>query len=100
LRLSVEVEDERIARIRMADGLEELDASSASVAFGSTFEFQLPLSLLYATPPKAGSADSIATSKLRLRFSVWQNGLPLDALPVEGWMELQLLPEEEMELMH
>jgi hypothetical protein len=35
---------------------------------------------------------------LRLRFSVWQNGLPLDALPVEGWMELQLLAEEEMAL--
>jgi hypothetical protein len=31
-----------------------------------------------------------------LRFSIWQNKLPVDALPVEGWMELQLLPEEEL----
>jgi hypothetical protein len=54
--------------------------------------------LLYAVPPRPGSADSISTSRLRLRFSIWQNGLPLDALPVEGWTELRLLAEEEMAL--
>lgn len=99
LRLSVEV-DTTIKRIQLADGLEDLDPSSVSAAFGSNVEFRLPLSLLYATPPKTGGSDSLATSKLRVRFSVWQNGLPLDALPVEGWMELQLLAEEEMALMN
>ena len=66
------------------------------------FEFKLPLAWLLATPAanstgtagghKAGSA----TSKLRLRFSLWQNRLPVDALPVEGWIELQLLSEAEL----
>jgi hypothetical protein len=31
-----------------------------------------------------------------LRFSLWQNRLPVDALPVEGWIELQLVSEMEM----
>ena len=100
LRLSVEVEDGKIAHLRLADGLEDLDSGSTKTAFGSTFEFQLSLAELYATPPRAGSSDSISASKLRLRFSIWQNGLPLDALPVEGWMEIQLLAEEELALLH
>ncbi len=98
LRLSVEVQGARISRVQFLDGLESLAAGQAIVALGDTFEFKLPLALLYATPLAPGSSDSIAASKLRLRFSVWQNGLPLDALPVEGWMELQLLAEEELAL--
>jgi alpha-amylase/alpha-mannosidase (GH57 family) len=100
LRLNVEIADARIIQVRLADGLETLDAQEIRVAMGGTFEFKLPLALLYAVPPKPGSADSISASKLRMRFSIWQNGLPLDALPVEGWMELQLLAEEEMELVN
>jgi hypothetical protein len=48
-------------------------------------------------PEKANreSAERTAT-RLRLRFSLWQNGLPTDALPVEGWMELQLLSEADL----
>ena len=98
LRLNVEIDGVKVARVRLADGLEELDTQQIGVAMGGTFEFRLPLAMLYAVPPKAGSSDSISASKLRLRFSVWQNGLPLDALPVEGWMELLLLAEEKMAL--
>ncbi len=61
------------------------------------FEFKLPLALLYATPPESTSEESSpAATKIRLRVSVWQNRLPMDALPLEGWIELQLLPEEEL----
>jgi alpha-amylase/alpha-mannosidase (GH57 family) len=98
LRFKVEIDDAKIVRVKLADGLEELDTLQIGVAMGGTFEFRLPLAMLYAVPPKAGSADPISATKLRLRFSVWQNGLPLDALPVEGWMELLLLAEEEMAL--
>ena len=98
LRLSVDIADGKIARVQLTDGLDALDSSNVSAAFGRTFEFKLPLDLLYAVPPKPGSSGSISTSRLRLRFSIWQNGLPLDALPVEGWMELQLLAEEELAL--
>jgi alpha-amylase/alpha-mannosidase (GH57 family) len=37
-----------------------------------------------------------AHSRLRLRLSLWQNRLPVDALPVEGWIELPLLSEGMM----
>jgi hypothetical protein len=33
---------------------------------------------------------------VRLRFSLWHNRLPVDALPVEGWIELHLLSEGDM----
>jgi len=100
LRLNVEIADARIIWVKLADGLEELDTQQIRVAMGGTFQFRLPLALLYAVPPRPGRAESISTSRLRLRFSIWQNGLPLDALPVEGWTELRLLAEEEMALVN
>jgi alpha-amylase/alpha-mannosidase (GH57 family) len=73
------------------------------VALRRNFEFKLPLSWLLATPSnvqtgerKPGVAGSAATSKLRLRFSLWQNHLPVDSLPLEGWIELQLVSEGEL----
>jgi hypothetical protein len=50
------------------------------------FEFQIPLALLGA---RIGHT-------LRLRFSMWRDRLPVDALPVEGTMDLPVLPEDEM----
>jgi len=63
------------------------------------FEFKLPLAWLLAVPVASGESGNgipsapVAT-RLRLRFSLWQNGLPSDALPVEGWIDLRLLSEE------
>ena len=31
--------------------------------------------------------------------SLWHNRLPLDALPLEGWIELHLLSEEDLKAM-
>jgi len=45
---------------------------------------------------RASIAALTATSRLRLRFSLWQNRLPVDALPVQGGIELQLLSEAEL----
>jgi hypothetical protein len=66
------------------------------------FELKLPLTWLLAKPvPSAalipgGKATAPVTTLLRLRFSVWQNRLPVDALPLEGWIELRLLNEEDL----
>jgi hypothetical protein len=73
----------------------------ARVALARNFEFRLPLTWLLAAPldlervrgPK--SSESL-TARLRLRFSLWKNRLPVDALPVEGWIELELLAEEDL----
>jgi len=65
------------------------------------FEFGLPLKWLLAAPleiekVRGLKSSDVLTVRLRLRFSVWQNHLPVDALPVEGWIELELLAEEDL----
>jgi hypothetical protein len=81
--------------------LMERPTEQVALAVARNFEFKLPLAWLLATPVAAPSAASISesnsvTTKLRLRFSLWQNGLPADALPEEGWMELPLLTQEDL----
>jgi alpha-amylase/alpha-mannosidase (GH57 family) len=105
LRLRAAVDGGRIQSWSVADGEETVVAgaigsSDARVALVRNFEFRLPLTWLQATvfdndKGRGRNSDS-PTGKLRLRFSVWQNQLPVDALPVEGWLELELLAEEDM----
>ena len=97
LRLNVQVSESRISRWKISDNGDQLPTDAAAVAMARNFEFKVPLRLLYALPRESsGDVSSPAATKMRLRFSVWQNRLPVDALPVEGWMELQLLPEDEL----
>ncbi len=109
LRLDARVRDRKIAEWKV-DGHEELSKASstgvdenAKLALVRNFEFRLPLSWLLAIPVAAtDSANQKApagvppTSRLKLRFSLWMSRLPVDALPVEGWIELQLLTEAEL----
>jgi alpha-amylase/alpha-mannosidase (GH57 family) len=110
LRLDASAMQGRLQEWKIENGsAERVLASSAQpedgvkVALRRNFEFKLPLSWLLATPSnvqtgerKPGVAGSAATSKLRLRFSLWQNHLPVDSLPLEGWIELQLVSEGEL----
>ena len=36
-------------------------------------------------------------SRIRLRFAIWREHLPVDSLPLEGWIDLHAVPEEELE---
>jgi alpha-amylase/alpha-mannosidase (GH57 family) len=96
VRLDADVKNGRISRYAISENGQPLSNEGILAVLVKNFEFKLPLNLLYALPPQSSSTAAPAASKMRLRFSVWQNGLPVDALPVEGWMELQLLPEDEM----
>ncbi|HEY8671181.1 MAG TPA: glycoside hydrolase family 57 protein, partial [Terriglobales bacterium] len=97
LRLNVEVEAAKVKRWTISADDEVFNGSDAALALARNFEFKIPLAVLYAIPRESATdSSSPAATKLRLRFSIWQNRLPADALPVEGWMELQLLPEEEL----
>jgi alpha-amylase/alpha-mannosidase (GH57 family) len=75
-----------------------VDGDQVAVALFRNFEFKLPLEWLLALPVALsnGKPATPVASRLQLRFSLWQNGLPADALPMEGWMELQLLSEEDL----
>lgn len=59
---------------------------SIQVELESLFECRVPLQLLGAP----------MGSTLRVRFSLWRDRLPLDALPQEGAVELRLVPEDEL----
>ncbi len=98
LRLNVEVRGTKISVWKISDNGDSLPISNdTAVVLGRNFEFKLPLAFLYAVPRESSTSEaSPAATRLRLRFSIWQKRLPVDALPVEGWMELQLLPEEEL----
>jgi alpha-amylase/alpha-mannosidase (GH57 family) len=74
-------------------GTGEMLATSSSpagcaVALARNFEFKLPIKWL--------AAATSSVKSIRLRMSLWQNRLPVDALPVEGWIELQLVSEREL----
>jgi hypothetical protein len=61
----------------------------------------VPLIWLLAAPldiekVRGPKSSDVLTVRLRLRFSLWQNHLPVDALPVEGWIELELLGEADL----
>ena len=76
-------------------------SEAVRVALARNFEFRLPLPWLLAAPLElqkvAGPQSSnLLTTRLRLRFSLWKNRLPVDALPLEGWIELELLAEEDL----
>src|SRR5262249_43478353 len=54
---------------------EPVDAVDIAVALGEIFECRLPLSLM----------DTATGTLLGVRFSLWRDRLPLDALPREGF---------------
>ncbi len=78
----------------------ETSRPEAKIAFARNFEFRLPLSWLAVDkiPSERGDGKTavLGVIKVRLRFSLWQNHLPADALPLEGWIDLQLVSEDEL----
>jgi alpha-amylase/alpha-mannosidase (GH57 family) len=111
LRVVASANAGRIKEWRVEEGVAEHVLASlahpnehAKVALLRNFEFKLPLIWLLTVPStiseKAADRRSGAavtpTSKLRLRFSLWQNRLPVDSLPLEGWIELAVLSEGEL----
>jgi alpha-amylase/alpha-mannosidase (GH57 family) len=108
VRIDANIQDRKLASWKI-EGAEKPASSSVSkveecpkAALLKSFEFRLPLSWLQANAVTASDASSkpgapgTPLNRLRLRFSLWQNRLPADALPVEGWIELQLLSEWEL----
>jgi alpha-amylase/alpha-mannosidase (GH57 family) len=72
---------------------------AAKLALQRNFEFRVPLAWLSAAPAsgaETSAGKTPAATRIRLRLSLWQNRLPVDALPLEGWIELHLLEESEL----
>jgi len=111
LRVEASVHECRLKEWKIENGGEgnALASSTQSdehvkLALLRNFEFKLPLAWLLAIPSENSAtagrntrATAIAaTSKLRLRFSLWENRLPVDSLPMEGWIELQVVSEGDL----
>ncbi|MGZ4789947.1 MAG: hypothetical protein ACXVZX_15610 [Terriglobales bacterium] len=113
LRIDASVKARKLRDWKIEDGSAERVLASShekdehvKLALLRNFEFALPLVWLLATPNvaspertaerKPGGTAVAATSRLRLRFSLWQNRLPVDSLPLEGWIELQVVSEGEL----
>ncbi|HEX8926569.1 MAG TPA: hypothetical protein VF786_12300, partial [Terriglobales bacterium] len=60
------------------------DAKGCKVELGKIFEFRSPLALLSA---QQGST-------INLRFALYRSSLPIDALPLEGSVDLNVEPED------
>jgi alpha-amylase/alpha-mannosidase (GH57 family) len=68
------------------NGQHAVVGDSILVCLDTIFECQIPLALL-------GAAQG---AQLRVRFSLWRDRLPLDALPQEGSIELRVASESEL----
>jgi hypothetical protein len=60
--------------------------SGVQVALARILELKVPLSMLGVTQGQI----------INLRFTLWRQGLPLDALPVDGSMDLEIASEEQL----
>jgi hypothetical protein len=106
LRLDVEVEDRKTRAWKVIAAGEDKPLAASDhpgkelkLALARNFEFRLPLRWLQVTPipdRTAKESSAPAVTRLRLRFSLWHNHLPVDALPLEGWIELPLLSEAHL----
>jgi alpha-amylase/alpha-mannosidase (GH57 family) len=90
-RIAAELDGNGLRRWELRNGevlaASEKPVDGVRVAMTKMFEFQIPLSLLRA---EHGTT-------IQLRFSLWRDGLPVDALPVEGAVQLPVVSEAEMQ---
>ncbi|HLI62671.1 MAG TPA: glycoside hydrolase family 57 protein [Terriglobales bacterium] len=98
-RLTVDAHGRKLQRWVLTNGQErhqlasfsaeggDSNARGVEVALEQIFEMRLPFALIGAQPG----------SRIRLRFAIWREHLPVDSLPLEGWIDLHALPEEELE---
>ena len=77
--LTVKLNRERphVTEMNMASGSESAD-TVAEFALGQILEARLSLAALGAS----------SEAPVRFQFSLWQGGLPMDAVPQQGWIEM------------
>lgn len=88
-QLEIDLGQEEVRGWRLLDAEDRVLASSYSssgveIAFGRILELKLPMALL-------GARDG---QSFNLRFVLYRDRIPVDALPQEGSMEIQIEPED------
>ncbi len=77
-------ERHRLATFSSENG--NAETQGVEVALNQIFEMRVPFELIKAQEG----------SRVRLRFAIWREHLPVDSLPLEGWMDLHAVAEEEL----
>ncbi|HLK09532.1 MAG TPA: glycoside hydrolase family 57 protein [Candidatus Angelobacter sp.] len=85
VRLEADISQGQLQGWKLGENGQPQDAAF-QVGIESIFECQTPLKRLNAA----------MGARLRVRFSLWRDGLPLDALPQEGAIEVQVAPESDL----
>jgi hypothetical protein len=85
VRLDADISQGKLHGWKLGDNGQPQD-TDFRLEIDSIFECQTPLARL----------NAVMGSLLRVRFSLWRNGLPLDALPQEGAIEVRVAPEIEL----
>jgi hypothetical protein len=90
-----------VARFQIQN--EQLVSAELSASHESSTESTFSQSTLSASFHKILRArvtlseiDALEGDTLLLRFTIVREQLPLDSLPAQGWMELPVVPEEQM----
>ena len=98
-RLIVDAQGHQVQKWVLSNGEERRSLASFSadngnagtngveVAIAKIFEMRVPFAMI-------GAQEG---SRIRLRFAIWREHLPVDSLPLEGWIDLFALPEKELE---
>lgn len=72
-------------RLLLDRGMAELlETAPPDAAAGSAFAFQRVFEASLSLAALGASSGDV----IRLQLSLWRNGLPLDALPQQGWLEI------------
>ena len=88
-KLEVRIRDAAIESWTLDDGKtssSKIEGVFAGLRKEASFECRIPLPAL----------NAVEGTILRLRFSLWRDRLPLDSLPREGAIELNVVPEDEL----
>jgi alpha-amylase/alpha-mannosidase (GH57 family) len=85
VRLDADISQGKLHGWKLGDNGQPQD-TDFRLEIDSIFECQTPLARL----------NAVMGSLLRVRFSLWRDGLPLDALPQEGAIEVRVAPEIEL----
>ncbi len=86
LRWTLTNGDERRKLASFAADNGNKSTNGVEVALGEIFELRVPFVLI-------GAQEG---SRIRLRFAIWRDHLPVDSLPLEGWIDLYAVPEQEL----
>jgi alpha-amylase/alpha-mannosidase (GH57 family) len=86
VRIEADISEGKLRGWKLGENGQQHETGSVRVGIESIFECQAPLTLLNAA----------WGARLRVRFSLWRDGLPVDALPQEGAIEVRVAPESEL----